>query len=230
MYTSEECQQYTDFIRSAGTDFLQAWRLSPNDATHCLRIGAQDTKRTRKPWAVLDIGCGTGAFLWWQKQLCPSIKCYGLNLFENQVVVPPSVATVAQCDLNEQPDLEAVCKGKFLMEIPLFSTIVCHYTLGHLKSPLDVLRSARDVLANQSTMVIYDLHPRNMETKRTIFSYYCMRTSQEVWMLAKEAGFRDFHAQFPDAQFDQRIASVLPSEDVAEFVESTVPVIYTLFR
>ena len=155
-YTNEEAKKYTEQIVNAQHfGLLQAWRLDPDPKVHTEEVLSRSTRLhigSLSPKSILDIGCGTGEWLFQAGDMWPHAKLYGVNLFPSQL--PTNWVT---------PDLHLKTGAFEDVDLPKgFDLVTVNYTLGHFDDLHRVFSKIKSLLAPKGRVAIYDICRRSV--------------------------------------------------------------------
>jgi len=99
--------------------------------------------------SVLDVGCGTGSFLWELSKAKPGVNLFGLDISEKMLAI-------AEKRLGGKADLRAGDSEHLPWDKGSFDVITCTDSFHHYPDPRAVLLEFRRVLRREGKVVIAD--------------------------------------------------------------------------
>lgn len=219
MYTEEQLGVWMDRIaKRSDNGLLQIFVTDHNPYKHVENIVSRVSSRLDR---VLDVGCGTGEFMFQLKELFPTASVSGVNLFASQVALEPRDWGVPYILDFTKPVTPQMVDGPY-------STVFCNYTLGHAGNLSQFLKNAYDVLGPSGTFACWDVAPRTVMAKD--FLGYRLRSAASMLKSLNQAGFVDVTREFPEvpgeAYLSKNFLGVADPEIVDRVMWDLRPVLY----
>lgn len=224
MYSEEFCKNATAMATRTGDYILEFYRLDEDNLDHVRKMAiylglTHDTKLSSTPKFVLDMGCGTGEFLFHFLNACPNYFGFGVNLYGSQLLpcLPDSMRLI-EGDLEDPTTWGAgLPQG--------FDVIFMNYVSGHV----DIGKAftvAKDRLKPGGTFAMWDLCPRTPMVKD--IAGYKIRTPWEMRQTAALCGFETFNIVpwIPEDIVSPGVQKCLSEEDIDTFTRLTRPILY----
>lgn len=163
--TEEQCAQYMAQIADTGDTILQTWRLHKDPYQHVSRLLAQCEQSAE--WCldratILDIGCGTGEFIWHVRNLTAGRAAVeGINYYQCQASIGGDAVPIVVGDITK-------------MELPpcRYDIVFCNYTMGYF-DPVQVqgiMRKIYTALKPGGKLFMWDVMPASLAC-RSLFGY-----------------------------------------------------------
>lgn len=208
-YTNDEAKKYTEQIVNAQRfGLLQAWRVDADPKKHVEKLLARSSRSVGRPTAVLDIGCGTGEWLFQAGETWPRAKLYGVNLFPSQLPM-----NWVSPDLFLEP-------GRFEdADLPsgIFDLITVNYTMGHFDDIHRVLGKIKCLLSPKGEVAIYDICRRSV-LYDSVFGYK-LWSRREIRRALLNEGF----CAAEEGGFDYTLDPMFDEVTANEFMTKTCP-------
>ena len=230
MYSEEFCKAATAMATRTGDYLLEFYRLDEDNAEHVRTMATlagifYDEDLSADPKFVLDMGCGTGEFLFHFLNAYPNFYGFGVNLFASQFLPDlPGNIRLVEGNIEDPSTWGAGQPAKF-------DAIFMNYASGHVDIT-KVFSVARSRLKEDGVFVMWDLCPRISHAKE--IAGYVLRTPWEMRSAAIMCGFKTFKmAQWLNCNRTNVVVSsgvqkCLPEEDINTFKRLTRPVLYVM--
>lgn len=230
MYSEEFCKAATAMATRTGDYLLEFYRLDEDNLQHVRTLSAlaeiffNDDDLSVDPKFVLDMGCGTGEFLYQFLNIHPNYYGFGVNLFGSQFL-PDLPGNIRLVEGNiEDPSTWGSGQPQ------KFDTIFMNYVSGHVDVS-KVFAVAQSLLKDDGVFIMWDLYPRVPYAKE--IAGYALRTPWEMRLNAIMTGFKTFDFRlWPNCMHNVCISPgvqrCLPQEDIDTFKRLTAPVLYLM--
>ena len=227
MYSENFCKAATAMATRTGDCLLEFYRLDEDNMQHVRRMANlveifYDEDLSAKPKLVLDMGCGTGEFLFQFLSCFPNYYGFGVNLFASQFLsVLPRNIKLVEGDIGNPETWGSQVPQKF-------DAIFMNYVSGHVDID-NAFSVARSRLKEDGVFAMWDLRPRIPYAKE--IAGYILRAPWEMRTAALMSGFKTFgFYEWPNTLFGTCISpgvqKCLPKEDIDTFKRLTAPVLY----
>lgn len=226
MYSEEFCKAATAMATRTGDYLLEFYRLDEDNLEHVRKLAIHmnvypDQSLTADPKFVLDMGCGTGEFLYQFLNVCPNYYGFGVNLFGSQFLPDlPGNIRLVEGDVEDPSTWGSGQPQKF-------DTIFMNYVSGHV----DIAKAfavAQSRLKEDGTFAMWDLCPRTPLAKE--IATYRLRTPWEIRATAIMCGFKAFDIVpwIPTDIVSPGVRKCLSEEDINAFRRLTRPILYVM--
>lgn len=235
VYGNDEAYEYTRQIKElSGHTVLQAYMFHEKPLIHAqevIRRGALDFDALpmAKIQTILDLGCGTGEFIYSLAQLMPDTYCAGINLFPSQTsMLPSSDVALINGDIEDPYVYDKLAMDHV-------DAFFCNYTAGHVSLPrvlsnIQKFCRGRDKQSEfyRTLFYMWDLAPANAWAPKEILGGYKVREPREVMHMLRDAGFVGDAHLYPDARLNPAFKALMSESDLKRFQRDYVAVFYMM--
>lgn len=212
MATSEQTRRNLDHYGELAAGRSDYWRLMAAPRFRVKTILGELQKV--RPGSILDLGCGDGSLLLAIAQVLPGAKLIGVDLSAAQIDENRKRAPEIEWLTGNVEDEEFRFDGRY-------AAIVCSELIEHLAEPVQFLKSARRVAADDALLILSTQSGRVGETERRV-GHLRHFTTGEMSAILADAGWtpiRLWNAGFPFQDLSKWIANLAPDYSMRHFGE-----------